>query len=321
MGSKIGWFVAGAIAIFAIAMVSLYWLNPPHSGPTAATMRTGFMDRQEVDLDLRQIVGYAPDQPGNAADDYYRAVEIYLDEVADGDEVSNAAQERMHEHIAAGAHKQQMNHTLRYWPTELRVRMRYKERYDGQMDPADTLHDIAQQMVVYAQRAQRYGSRERAEQVLQDTFVLGWHMMEERGRPYMVIQGIAIQQQALQALAALYEDWGDARAAQLRALQANAGAWDAIRRSIDAKRSVLDRREPHPGDVFNMAENEQDPAWRMQAILLLGVIKLTTTGGDASYALRLIDRYEASDDPILAAAARAARAYSRDDLKGHATRY
>ena len=66
--------------------------------------------------------------------------------------------------------------------------------------------------------------------------------------------------------------------------------------------------DPNPGDVFNVAENDKDRSWRIQAILSLGIVKFTATKrGDLRRVRKIIDKNVAGDDPLAAAAAKAAK--------------
>jgi hypothetical protein len=73
---------------------------------------------------------------------------------------------------------------------------------------------------------------------------------------------------------------------------------------------------PHPGDIFNLVENHQDRAVRVEAILGLGVVKLTVAGrGDRRRTAKLIGEKLLSEDEIERAAAGCAESLDAAGLK------
>jgi hypothetical protein len=75
-------------------------------------------------------------------------------------------------------------------------------------------------------------------------------------------------------------------------------------------------RCPHPGDVFNLAANHADRAIRVEAIVVLGIIRHGQIGrGDQRTVRKLIDKYLESSDELEAAAAKAAHEMTQEDLR------
>ena len=62
--------------------------------------------------------------------------------------------------------------------------------------------------------------------------------------------------------------------------------------------------------------NDEDLAWRVQGLLTSGLIRFTAMGsrGDKRRLKRLVDKYSGGDDPYLAAAAKAARDFTRKEF-------
>ena len=61
---------------------------------------------------------------------------------------------------------------------------------------------------------------------------------------------------------------------------------------------------------------------RVQGLLVLGIVKFSAPQrGDVRVAKKLMDRYAASDDPLEAAAAKAARELTREDFRRIGTQY
>ena len=161
----------------------------------------------------------------------------------------------------------------------------------------------------------------KAEKVLQDMFTMGWHMMNERARLLVVRRGFGIQKLACRSLEGLYYLWGKSdRAAEVKQYRIDLDFVSGV--YLDLERQVLWRirgdlglQGPHPGDVFNLAENHQDPAVRHHATIVLGMVKLTcTSSGDKRYVAKLIEKKLKSSDPIEAEAARCAKVFDQKTI-------
>ena len=77
---------------------------------------------------------------------------------------------------------------------------------------------------------------------------------------------------------------------------------------------------PHPGDVFNVVENDKDRTWRVEALLVCGVIRLAAREeGDIQAANKLVEKSCSSPDEFERAAAEAAKKMTRQDLESVAT--
>jgi hypothetical protein len=160
---------------------------------------------------------------------------------------------------------------------------------------------------------------DRTERIARDMFHLGWHLMTERGHVNLVIVGLEIQTRAQGLLQGLYDPNQPKQDADaVKVIYGYQSDLDAIRSLYHSKLEIVHSPSPHAGDVFNIAENDQDHAWRVQAVITLGIVQHTAgRSDDRRYARRLIERYAASDDAVLAAAARAAGAFTDADRKNY----
>jgi hypothetical protein len=86
------------------------------------------------------------------------------------------------------------------------------------------------------------------------------------------------------------------------------------------KKEVLVRRIgplSKPGDLWNLAEHDEDRAWRLDAIMWLGVAKWTeaSKGGQRSAIQSYLEKKSLDPDPLVAQRAKAAADFSREDVR------
>ncbi len=94
---------------------------------------------------------------------------------------------------------------------------------------------------------------------------------------------------------------------------------DAVRRVQQAyreKTKIVWNTKPSPGDIFYIIENDEDRVWRVQGLLTLGLIRFTALGsrGDKRRIEQLVKKHSAGNDPYLAAAAKAAQNFTKEDF-------
>jgi hypothetical protein len=151
-------------------------------------------------------------------------------------------------------------------------------------------------------------------------FFLGWHMMNERSCVPMLLKGLAYQRRALVGMEDVYRRSGDADDRRDRAIlqyQADVGKVSShVRAKVDGMWSTR-----HPtGDILYIAAHDADRACRVEATLQLGVVKWVDAGREPNAELiaKAIAEKLAAGDPLEAAAARAADAFTRqqwDELR------
>ncbi len=338
MGSKAGWILALAL-IIAVVVIAYFTIFEPLPSPPRDTIEPGFMDLKTVDVPFADVIGTEPTEAGNAADDYQKAVQLWLtnsEEIehtgdddhfnaiaaaADGwSDPGMAACKKIADHVAAGARKKKMEYTFRYSPKRLEIRYHHKH--------ADHLYKVAVavQQVYFLHKARKEFAE--AQKALHDMFILGYHLFNERALPYVSTTGIDIQQAALKWLQQLYETWAGAPKHRLPRIRQYDNDLRVVSHNFRRKRRILWDNIPAtdpvtnepilaPGDVFNIAENDQDRAWRVQAVLTLGPMKYRITGrrGDTKKTRKLIQRFLLSKDPIVEAAAKAAEKLTREQFQ------
>ena len=330
MGSKTGWIVALALVLVVVVVAYLVILAPQPSLPRESN-EDGFLDLKAVDIPLVDAIGVTPSEPGNAAADYQKAVSLWITHGSTIEDAGDAARQdaliasqeiwsdpamqacrQIAEHVAAGAKKEKMEYSFVYSPKTLRVAFHHPH--------SDHLFKVAVSVnLLYGIHKERKEYAE-AEKCLRNMFILGWHMVTERRLAEIERTGVEIMTDALPKLKGLYSVWAGAPKHRLPAIEKYAEDLVPISFNYRRKKKILwdniPGRNPatgepmfYAGDVFHIAQNDKDPAWRAQAVIALGPLKhIVTSRGDIKKTRNLISLFLLSKDPIVEAAAKAADA-------------
>lgn len=334
MGSKLGWIIAGGLLVAVIVVVLVLVVSPSVSGPVA-TARPGVLEMEPIEVSLRDVLGEAePAQEGNAADDYAKAAELYRankDELAmlrgrlpglvkaeTPEDAALTTLQLICSHVVSGARRKKMQYVLVHEPKALRV---------GYSCPvADDMYNLANQIRLLAHFHVRRREFEPAERALQAQWMLGWHLVDERALPATVMAGVEILDSAAKALRSVYRtlleqagDPADAKLAQYANRVKLLGELDmsltSARHALIDKKKIVWNVNPEPGDIFNVAQNDHDRAWQVQAILALGLVKFTADReADVRHTKQLLAAFRQDPDPLKAAAAKAAQDLTEADF-------
>lgn len=323
MGSKLGWIVAGVLVAVLAVIIIMYAVMPSPSRATPATRKAGFMDLKQVSIPVGDIVGAAPSGAGNAADDYIRALAVVRQreqEIASVDAGGSSAAgmtalRKVASLVAAGADKANLEYTFTHTPKTFDVGYRY--------GPAVDLQTISGAMFILGRKLYESKKYAEAEKVLFDLFVMGWHVAKERANVYVVRTGFGIQMTALGGLQSVYRDWGPEYSDKRARVAAYINEIITLEREYDEKQRICWSTDPNPGDVFHLIEKDQDRAWRVQALLSLGILKYRHENrrGDMRELEELLDRFSNSSDPFEAAAAKAAKNLTREEFRRLGTKF
>jgi hypothetical protein len=335
LGNKTGWIVSGILLAAVLIFLYFFVFNPLPSAPYL-TNEPGFMELKVPQTPLNAIIPAAPSGPGNAADDYAKAMAFYKQHAADIDKTADIAPYNaatasadpwanpdfkacrdLADLVAEGAKKAEMRYTFVMTPKKLKPYF--------QVDYAREMYQICLGSSQCYQVCKDRKEYAKAEKYMQDAFILGWHMFNERALADMSMQGLDIMVEAVKYLQELYNIWPEAPKDRLRSLKEYENELLGIREYDKQKRRLLWDSLPlgrssgdqfYPGDVLVMVENEQDHAWKVQAILTLGPMKYRAVGrGDLKQAKSLIQKYLRSEDPLLKAAAECANELTRDQYQ------
>jgi hypothetical protein len=339
MGTKMGWIIATAIVLAVILAFCLIVLFPTSSHPNE-TLAEGFLELKTVSVPLSGAVGFEAMGHGDAAPDYQRAIEVYLanyadiDAVGDGehwdDLVEDTAErtwtdpglkkiQEIHTHVAAAVKRSRMNYTFVHTDKRLDFVFRHPA--------AEKFWKVAVALRMLANMLEAKGRHAEAARVIRHMLVMGRHMYDEHRAANMGLAGLEIQDFAVRDLGRLFRQWKGSPQGAGRWLEKYELELKPALRIYRKKKEIVwdnvpkddDFGEPklNAGDVFNMVEHDEDRAWRVQAIIALGAVKLRWKHhrGNRKEALRLIQKYKANSDEMLAAAAKAADELTEEQFR------
>ena len=329
MGSKIGWIVAGVILVGILVFVGISVFSSPTY--EAVNITRTMLEKVTLSVPVDTVVGKAPTTPGNAAADYSRAVKVYKTNEDQLIKANNQFNERMTIQMRKKAKDRtpvdidskaletlrEMDSIVGNGATKATIDT-YSMQPDGRykftpnIDPTGELQDVSRCMVFLADYYMQRKDYPQAEAVLKRTIIMGWQMEQERARYRSVSHGMGIQQLAMDYLVRLYTEMQKPELIE---------TVDKYRRAVleisDAYRVKLKFvwcPEPIPGDIFAMLEQDQDHAWRMEATMVLGILKFMYAK-DANIMKnvnKLLDKAAASTDPLEREMARAAKDLPKD---------
>jgi hypothetical protein len=328
MGSTFGWILSGILVLALGLVITLVVAFPQPSDATSATQQKGFFDKCEPTKPVSDAIGYTPNAPGNAADDYVRAMSVMnqnrraldmgrqnIGKCVPPSAESLAAYEEVAKLVRPAANKKQMKYTMVYTPKALRV-SKMPQGFAALRAVGSCLADLA---VAYRDAKQYDKSME----VVKLRFVLGWHMMNERARAMTVTAGMEIQQGAAEEIAELYTLMGKpGKAARPQAyangISRGVGLYNRKLNTLwvlQTRRSTKSAKAT-PGDIFRYVEEDEDIVWRIDGTLYLGQIRAQVKHrGDLRVANNLIEESAKSDNEYLRAAAEAARIVTIEDIR------
>jgi hypothetical protein len=316
---KLGWILAGALILVFAAFIAITVLFPPVSPPSGTVLQQN-MEVQAPGVAVEDVLGYTPSAPGNAADDYHAAYQLFKENEdafweaydqlrAEGEPTLLSEQaellEQIHAVMKPASDKAEMQYTFVHTPTSFRVM--------PTPHAAETFSTLGVVLEVLRLHHHRAKHPEEVLALLREQFIMGWHMMNERVRYELLQGGVQLQSDALDWLLELDDD---AQSATKTARDKYRGELRVINSSIEAKSRVIWTLEADHGNVFYLLENDQDRTWKVECLLALGVQKfLVTKRGDEKKLDSLLAEYAASEDRFLAAAATAATEVTHEQVQ------
>lgn len=317
MGNKTGWIAAGMLTVAIMVIVVWVVFFPSTSKPTREMLLRINRERQDVKVSLREVLGGEPAGGGNAADDYHEAAALVpqilqvLENRPEGSTaMPSAALELMKKidgHVANGAAKQNCEYLFKHTPPRMRVSPRLPE--------IDGIFQIAGAMNMLAEHLAGQKQLDAAWQVYERLLVMGRHLMNERSHPQMVFAGLGAQRVAVQGFTMLRREQIKKDEKTIDAVNRYASDIYNMEKIYADKLPLIWKVRPDAGNVFWVIEHDPDRAWRVQALLTLGILKFTADSrGDRKHVEALLVRCCSDADPFIKAAAQAARDFTREDL-------
>ncbi|MDP6546599.1 MAG: hypothetical protein QGH60_21690 [Phycisphaerae bacterium] len=322
--NKITGIIVGGVLLLAVGGFLVKKLVFPSSdSATIATTTTGFMDVLEPTAKITDVLDAAPSGTDDAGKYYAQAVEILytnydaiLDATADlgqgkADGYAEALKmfEEIRAHIGNGAKQANMNYLAKHASGKLQVSKTQKivERLGETFEVLDILGD-------YYIKNNRYKD---ADALYRDMLVAGWHMVQAHSHMHMTLYGVDIQSMALDGMSKSVEKDLDktAKFERRAPLHTYLGAIIDFKTRYDEKSRVFHNARLQAGDMWNIAENDKDRAWRVQAILGMGMMRFThTSKTNTARNNAMIEKFLKSGDPVEKLAAQAAKAYTETEF-------
>jgi len=323
MGNKTGWIAAGILVVAVLVIVLWIVLFPSVSKPTREMSLSVNREYQDVGVPLRDVLGGEPTGGGNAADDYQQAAVLVpqiLQIMENRPEGSTAmpaaaleAMKKIDACVAAGAAKKDCKYLFVHTAKRFEVSPRLPE--------LDLLFQVAGAMDMLAQHLAEQKQLDAAWKVYERLLVMGRHLSDERSHPQIVFAGLGAQRVALHGFTDLRRRQIQKDAKTIDAVNRYAAGLFSLEKIYGDKLPTIWKVRPDPGNVFWVIDNDPDRAWRVQALLTLGIVKFTARSrGDRNYVEKVLARCSSDSDPFIKAAAEAAKAFTRDDLATVATK-
>lgn len=313
MGNKLGWIIAGGIVVLFLVVIVLVAVLSG-SNVTSADQMPGLVAFREVSIPVAEIAGFTPDGDGNAGEDYKKAIDLAA---------------RRHKAIAVELHSGNMSTALQVMAWIKKGAKKKKMEYVGTCVAAEftvapgfgPAMDIGSAAGTAERLAEVYADRKqyaKAAEAMRHSFVMGWHFVGERAHIATVRAGISAQVHALERLGPIYSKW-EGHEGDLEKVEAYKRKLEPFKEyyGIGGKKMrLLWNIKPHPGEVFYAVKRDKDRAWRVRALLTLGLLKHTAdTSADAKYARTLIDQFVEKGGKLEKKAAKAAKEFTVLDAK------
>lgn len=328
--NKITGLIVGGIMLLLVAGILVkVFVFPSTEAPTRETTKTGFMEIIEVDAKITDVLDAAPSGGDNAAEHYAKAVEAFfanqallLDAAAslgqgkaDGHADALKTLEEIRGHVGNGAKQAKMNYLAAHASGKLQVSKRQDdvERLGQAIDSLSILGD-------YYIENKRLKD---ANAMYRDMLVAGWHMVQAHSHMHMTLYGQDIQATALSGMSKSMERTSDANADREKRvpLRNYLSALNEFKSRYEEKSMVFHKPRLEAGDIWNIAENDKDRAWRVQAILGMGMIRFThdTSKANNTRNNAMIEKFLKSSDPLEKLAAQAAKAFTEPEFNQSGT--
>jgi hypothetical protein len=318
IGSLKGWLLA--IGLWVGLAVAYVAITTPSWSRSRIWLDQSLGEVIRCGMPVQAVIGEFSD-PGDAADDYHRAVQeciatqhysgyMALLTEASREKDPDSLDIRAPQYLLDGAKKARMNYTPRFSERQewTAARIPFVKAFDT----------IGQMCIIKANLLAKAGRTDQAEALLRAVIAFGYHIEQERIRYSQTITGVALEKAACRRLVQLYKDAGQPEAAHtaeqyLAALQHEQ---DRLEAKAAATIARLQDASPPPAEMFWLLDNDRDRMWRIEATLLLGLTKWTaprSSDRDASRH-RLAKLSETERDPLMREAAQAALAITPEDV-------
>lgn len=181
-----------------------------------------------------------------------------------------------------------------------------------QMEYEESLDVSAAILFAAADQAFRAKKQDHAMDCVKAAFALGHRAFTKNTLLYPRRAGLRAMIDSLNML----ESMADNDAALMKAIRANLDAANQVQAAWEPKFEVVLAAQPHVGDLLNIAENDKDLSFRVQAVRWLGVAKFRPGGrGNARVIAATIKSMKNDSNDLVRQAADAADKLTLDGLR------
>lgn len=316
MGSKLGWIISGAIVLSMVVLLTfVFGWGPSLGNATAATLGPGKLDAIVMDLDPAKVIKVPS---GSGAEKTYAA--LITEALAGGDP-------RDFVDYAKAVSEPEKNQRLRSLLAKLQeaadqgmdssVELNFSElpvRAATEFTTGDFLKTLGKIATTAAMSLNADGKKAEADKAARAGLLYGLRLWKHGTyRPYK-LAGLFVTGDGLAALGRIHEDDKDKAQAckELNDIRKDAGIkWDAKEKAL-----IRNLNNLNPRDLANLAEKDQDRAWRLEGAIWLGIAQWSNASGGQRTAIQsFLKKLSASDDPLLAEAAKKSLNTARNDIQ------
>lgn len=321
--SATGWYVgfgisAGLVLVLIVGVLLYVFWGSGLPGPTAATTEGGRLEKITFDPDLSVLI--SPGGTGGGAEATYdSAIAVILQENGsnfkeDLKRVREPEKSREHqpllEALVKAADQGLAGESLRLPSVKITPVTEFATE--------DGLIALGQIGVAAARSQWADGKKAEGDASFRGALVYGHRLWKHGTHVTHKKAGLAVMNEAFAQAISHYKGQDETRlkAAQTLADQAR----QVSLQWTDKERMVAPRKLPgHTGDLANMAENDKDRAWRIEGLLWLGHAKWAKGSGERAAVDAFLEDHASDSDPLIAEAARTARAFTVQDFRDATT--
>lgn len=173
----------------------------------------------------------------------------------------------------------------------------------AQPDYGDAVENVYEDVIVRAAELYTRGDTAGARDLAIAVWVFGRRLFEDNVLLYHRVVGLDMMESAGSIL---FEISAKDESLDPAALRAWSAAIRKVRDAWQPKLEIIMGIDPHPGDLVNIALNDQDRTFRIEATLRLGIHRYGADRGNRRALQRAIDAAIGGIDPMIAEAGRAA---------------
>lgn len=302
---KLGLIISGVIVLAVIIFMVLSGRQPPDP-PTKATTAAGALDKVEFPTDLPRL--YTPQSPNNSADAPYKSAVAFARENAKaltGKSPQPGMVFRLSNFVIDGLDAGQVSAGL----LDDQIPMTLGE----QPEFGDALTTIGASLLKRAEEIGKTDKTAGAKLAIAVT-VFGERLFRSSVRLHNRLAGASLMRGGVELL---YTDFAEQLPQGGKELEPWIGAIKKISTSWNPKILIVTSVQPHMGDLLNIAKNDKDVTFRVEATRWMGIAKYLakTHKGNLAAVEDHIAASKRDTDSTMVAAATAAEALTHEQFK------